>query len=424
MDLKEKARELLRTFKGDAYVFGLDTTGATGAKAAKLGKRALLVANASSWMAPAVEAVKGSLAAAGVEIVAATAGSRANSPTEDVYRIQDAVEAASPDILVVVGGGSSIDAAKAAAVLAKLSPGVHNVERWFGAGKVTDALAGDSMTPLVAVETAASSAAHLTKYSNITNLAAGQKKLIIDDAITPPLAVFDYAITASASADLTVDGAFDGVSHSLEVYYGAKGDVLEEVEPIALTGIELCITGVSAAVQNPGDLDARETLGLGTDLGGYCIMVGGTNGGHLTSFSLVDVTTHGRATAIMNPYYTVLFAPAIERQLRRLSEIFSRAGIRKADTSKLSGRDLGLAVASAMQEMLESLGVSTRLGDYPAFSTENIDRACAAAKDPALEIKMKGMPVPMTADMVDPYMRPVIEAAAVGDLEKVVTLEA
>ena len=66
---------------------------------------------------------------------------------------------------------------------------------------------------------------------------------------------------------------------------------------------------------DPDELSAREALGLGTDLGGYAIMVGGTNGPHLNSFSFVDVLAHGRACAILLPYYTVLLAPAIERQL-------------------------------------------------------------------------------------------------------------
>ncbi len=423
MDLKKTARNLLEAFKGETYVFGLGCLDAVGAKTAPLGRRALLVANPSAWMKPTVETVKSSLAAAAVEIVAVTAGSRPNSPREDTYRIQDAVEAAAPEVIVAVGGGSTLDATKAAATLARLTPGVHDIDPWFGAGKVTQALAGDSITPIVAVQTAASSASHLTKYSNITDVAVGQKKLFADPAVIPPAAVFDYAVTASASRDLTIDGALDGVSHSLEVYYGAKGDILEKVEPIALTGIELCVTGVAAAVDDPGNLDARETLGLGTDLGGYSIMVGGTNGGHLTSFSLVDVTTHGRATAVVNPYYTVLFAEAIGRQLRHLADIYSHAGFLKNDASSLSGRDLALAVATAMQAQLESLGVPKSLSEYPAFSPAHIDRACNAAKDPALEMKMKGMPVPMTADMVDPYMRSVLEAAAAGDLEKVVTLK-
>ena len=62
-------------------------------------------------------------------------------------------------------------------------------------------------------------------------------------------------------------------------------------------------------------IEARTALGLATDLGGYAIMLGGTNGAHLTSFSLVDILSHGRACAIMNPYYTVFFAPAVEEPL-------------------------------------------------------------------------------------------------------------
>lgn len=70
------------------------------------------------------------------------------------------------------------------------------------------------------------------------------------------------------------------------------------------------------AIEKPGDEEARISLGLGTDLGGYAIMVGGTNYGHLFSFSVVNKLTHGRACAIVNPYATVFFAPAIEVQLK------------------------------------------------------------------------------------------------------------
>ena len=68
-------------------------------------------------------------------------------------------------------------------------------------------------------------------------------------------------------------------------------------------------------------------MGLATDLGGYSIMLGGTNGGHLTSFSLVDILSHGRACAIMNPYYVVFFAPAIEEPLRMVGNILKEAGL-------------------------------------------------------------------------------------------------
>jgi len=413
---------MLVAWKRDAYVFGPHCTGAIGRMASPLGARALLVANPSPWLFQVIDAVITSLEEADVNVVSSVPGSRPNSPLEDVFSIQDAIESRHPDVIAAIGGGSTIDAVKSAVVLAGLSPGVHDLEPFFGVGRVTSRLSGGRLTPVVALETAASSAAHLTKYSNITNLATGQKKLVIDDSIVPPAAVFDYATTISSPRDLTIDGALDGISHCLEVYYGAKADSIDTIEPAALAGIELCLSGLRPSLEDPSDLDAREALGLGTDLGGLCIMTGSTNGAHLTSFSLVDVTTHGRATAIMNPYYTVLFANAVERQLKSLAEIYRRAGILARDLAALRGRDLGLALACAMMKLPRELGVAVSLGELPAFSPAHIDRAVAAAKDPALSSKLQAMPIPMDASMVDDCMRPLLEAAASGDLAKVPTL--
>ena len=419
MNLKEAARNLLHEFKGDRYVFGLDCLNLVGRKANSFGKRALLIANPSKWSLPTIQNVESFLLCESIIVTERAKGAQPNTPREDVYRLQHVIDEAIPEMIIAVGSGSTIDAAKAAAALAVLSPGIYDVEPLFGMGKVTELLKGEKTIPIIAVQTAASSAAHLTRYSNVTDVAAGQKKLIVDDAIIPPVAIFDYSVTASASKELTADGALDGISHSLEVYYGAKGEALEKVEPVALTGIELIVNSVTGALRNPQDLDARKALGLGTDLGGYSIMIGGTNAGHLTSFSLVDVTTHGRACAIMNPYYTVLFAPAIQRQLRALAPIYQRAGLLDARVGDLRGRDLALAVAEAMMKLLATLDMPTSLSQLPGFTGEHITRAISAAKAPELKMKLQQMPAPMDASMVDEHMLGVLEAAAEGNINKV-----
>ncbi|MHC4073729.1 MAG: dehydroquinate synthase/iron-containing alcohol dehydrogenase family protein, partial [Planctomycetota bacterium] len=187
----------------------------------------------------------------------------------------------------------------------------------------------------------ASSAAHLTKYSNITEVSTGQKKLIVDEAIVPACPVFDYKVTYGAPAELTADGALDGIAHSLEVLYGAVGKpYYDKIEEVAAACIGLVVNYLPRVVADPSDKEAREALCLATDLGGYSIMVGGTNGGHLTSFSLVDILSHGRACALMNPYYTVFFAPAIERPLRVVGEIYRQAGLTQADIQGLGAREL------------------------------------------------------------------------------------
>ncbi len=405
------AERLLRQFKGEAYVYGLGVLEQAGRLAAGLGGRAALVRSTYPGSDALVAVVGASLAAAGVTVVGEVAGARPNAPREDLARIAAGLAGLDYDLLVALGGGSTIDAAKAAGVLRTLG---GEIDRYFGSNRVTEALhvAGKRLTPMLAIQTAASSAAHLTKYSNITNMRTGQKKLIVDAAIVPARALFDYGVTVSMSPAFTADGAMDGVAHSLEVLYGACGkDFYGRVAPVAQEGIRLIVENVERAVANPGDKDARMALGLGTDLGGYAIMIGGTNGGHLTSFSLVDVTSHGRACALMNPYYTVFFAPAIEPALRVVGKIY-----RVANLDRLNGRALGEAVAEAMLALGRRIGLPTTLAELPAFTGAHIDRALAAAKNPQLKMKLENMPIPMTVDMVDEYMGAVLRAAQTGDL--------
>ena len=148
----------------------------------------------------------------------------------------------------------------------------------------------------------------------------------------------------------------------------------------------------------------------------YSIMIGGTNGGHLTSFSLVDVLSHGRACAIMNPYYTVFFAPNIEGPLRMVGKIFQEAGHTKVDLDRLTGRDLGMAVSEAMIHFERSIGFPSTLGEVEGFTDSHIERALQAAKLPQLKMKLENMPVSLTAEMVDEYMGPILQAARTGDL--------
>lgn len=424
---QDDARRLLRGFKGSDFLFGLNCFDALGGLARPLGRRAMVIAGGVGkvWGLPIHDRVRSILPDAGLEILGdIVQGAGPNSPKTDVIRVADEIKARDPDVIVTVGGGSVIDAAKASIVLAVLGDIDPDLESYYGVGILSDMLEkhGRQMIPMVAVQLAAGSGAHLTKYSNITDMSTYQKKLIIDEAVTPPRALFDYAMTTTMSKDFTADGALDGVAHALEVFYGSKGDALETVRPVSTLAIELIVDNIKLACDEPDNLKAREALGLGTDLGGYAIMIGGTNGPHLTSFSLVDVLVHGRACALLHPYYAVFFAPAIPDQLRTVGAIFKEAGYSNTDFEALSGRDLGLAVAEAMIALSTDIGFPTRFADVEGFTDEHIARALAGAKNPQLESKLKNMPVPLTAEMVDDYMGPVLEAAKTGDFSVIKNL--
>ncbi|MGB9880597.1 MAG: iron-containing alcohol dehydrogenase, partial [Anaerolineae bacterium] len=211
----EKARELIREFKGDSYVYGSGVLDEIGHITAELGRRAALVYRRSLGE-DLLRRIEGSLTAAGVELLGKIEGAAPNAPREDLYRITAELKALNPDVIVCLGGGSTLDATKAAEVLRTLG---GEIDEYFGTGKVTEKLqqTGKKLTPVVAIQTAASSGAHLTKYSNITDVHTGQKKLIVDEAIVPARALFDYDLTKTMPPELTADGALDGLAHALEV---------------------------------------------------------------------------------------------------------------------------------------------------------------------------------------------------------------
>jgi len=436
MSEREEARKLLEEWKKDAYVFGLNVLEKVGEAARSFGDDALLVGSSSKWAQKHLKKIENSLEEEGVSYDVIR-GARPNCPREDLYRIALQISNHKPDSVIAFGGGSTIDGVKAAIVLTTYKPSevsealevdwavAGTIDPYFGTGMVTKMKEATDrgLIPMIAVQTAASSAAHLTKYSNITDPLAGQKKLIVDEAITPPKAIFDYGVTVGAPRSLTLDGALDGIAHLWEVFMGATGkDYYEKSKHITTLGFKLIIKNLKSALED--DVDARVALGLGTDLGGYSIMIGGTNGPHLGSFSLVDVLSHGRACAILLPYYTVFFSPSIQDQLITVGRIFQDAELipRDTDLQHLSARDLGETVAKAMIAFNKSLGFPTTLKEAGATGT-HLDRMLNAAKDPQLKMKLLNMPVPLDPEVgdIENYMKGVLKAAFTGDFSEIVT---
>jgi alcohol dehydrogenase class IV len=416
------ANKLLKNYKGRKFSFGLGCLHDMAEFILEYGNETLLIISQKEWAGSLREEVNQILKENKINIIAEIGTSRENTPKEDVFALADLIKAVKPKSIVCVGGGSAIDCAKAANILSVLSTDNSSLEDFYGTGKVSEAIHKSGslrLYPLIAVETAAGSGAHLTKYSNVTDLSAVQKKLIVDDAIIPDRAVFDYMTTLTSSADLTKDGAMDGFSHCLEAYYGIKEDAdnFKLVEEICLTGIELIICNLPLLLKDLKNDRLREKIGLATDLGAYAITILGTNGAHLNSYSFTDVLAHGKACAILNPYYTVFFSPLIENKLRKIAVLYKE--YIEADINKLKGKELGIAIARAMTYFSAKIRFPASLGEIKGFSDKHIERALAAAKNPQLKSKLENMPVPLKSEQLDEFMKPVLEAAKTGDFNKI-----
>ena len=134
----EAANSLLRQFKGDQYLNGIDILPTLGAHVARLGKRVALVRDVFPGSNVFVKTIKDSLRTAGIEIVAELDGAAPNAPREDLARIAAGLTQVAYDVVVSFGGGSTIDATKAAEVIRMLG---GTIENYFGTGLVTQVLA-------------------------------------------------------------------------------------------------------------------------------------------------------------------------------------------------------------------------------------------------------------------------------------------
>jgi hypothetical protein len=126
---------------------------------------------------------------------------------------------------------------------------------------------------------------------------------------------------------------------------------------------------------------------------------------------------------MLNPYYTVFFSPAIQDQLQHLAELLNKYGLVEEASIRLKGKELGIAVAQGLIVLSKRVNFPTTLTQIADLTPAHIERALKGAKNPQLSSKLKNMPVPMTSDQVDEYMRPVLEAAMTGDFKLIKTID-
>ncbi len=406
------AQKMLSDYKKDHYSFGAACLDDAGRYAAGFGNRTLLIISSGSWAEPLREKIKISLEKNLVECIKVIDTPQPNTPIGEVVKMARAIGESGPDCILCVGGGSAIDCAKAANIAAAFE--TEDLEPFFGVDLVRPSLerSRKKLYPLVAVQTNSGSGSHLSKNAVVTFTDIMQKKLISDPCLVPHRAVFDYSVTTSLGKDLTIDGALDGFSHSLEIFYSLKHDEL--AQQVCLTSISMIVEYLPLLIKDLDNIEYRSIIGLATDLGGYALMLGNTSGAHLNSFSMVNLATHGRACAILNPYYTVFYAPAIAGKLKKLSSIFAPY----MQHVKANGpRELGEAVAEAMLSFYSSMGFPTTLAQLEGFSNITIKKILGAAKNPQLEMKLKSMPQPLDPEKIDHYMGPVLKAAKTGSMD-------
>lgn len=200
------------------------------------------------------------------------------------------------DVIVALGGGSPIDAAKAMAILATNSA---PLSQYQGYHKVQQA-----GVPLVVIPTTAGTGSEVTKVAVITDTARDVKMMMLDRHLLPTVALVDFELSLSMPRALTAHVGVDTLTHGIEAYVSRKATPL--TDPLALACIRLVAEHLEVAWREPGNRTAREGMMLAATLGGMAFANSSVALVHGMSRPLGAIfhVPHGLSNAVLLPAVT------------------------------------------------------------------------------------------------------------------------
>lgn len=262
--------------------------------------------------------------------------------------------------VIGIGGGSSLDCAKAVGVRAALphrplskAAGVLRVRR--------------PLPPLAAVPTTAGTGSETTIAAVITDAETRLKYAISDFPLIPDYAVLDPEMTLSLPPRLTASTGMDALTHAVEAFIGRS--TTRDTREDALAAVELIFANLERAYQNGGDLEARRAMLTASFRAGCAFTKSYVGYVHAVAHSLGGAynVAHGYANAVILPVVLRAYGPAVYPQLAQLAQAagLARPGMDRqtAALAFLDGLD-GLKARCGIGDTIPEL----RPGDIPALA--------------------------------------------------------
>jgi len=224
-----------------------------GEESRRLGlSKGLVVTDQALVRLNTLDGIKQALQQSGVKF--AVYDSVSTEPTVDFVREGlKAYQENDCDFLLAVGGGSSIDTAKAIAVMVA---NTGSIEDYQGLGKILQ-----KGSPVIAVPTTAGTGSEVTPFTIITDTKRDVKMLIGSPFLIPEIAIVDPSLTLSMPPGLTAATGIDALTHAIEAYVSVKAQPMSDI--FCLSAIELISGNLKRAWANGNAIEAREKTMLG-----------------------------------------------------------------------------------------------------------------------------------------------------------------
>ena len=295
-------------------IFGEDSLERVGELARDLGgKHALIVTDKGIAAAGHPTRAVGFIEAAGLQVTVFSEV-RENPSTLDVERCVEVARAAGIDLIIGLGGGSSMDTAKGANFI--LTNGGHMKEYW-GVGKATK-----PMLPLIAIPTTAGTGSECQSFALISDEQTHLKMACGDPKAAAKIAILDPLLTVSQPPRVTACTGIDTLVHAVETAVTKKRTPLSAI--YSREAFKLCLGGLERVLRNPQDLEARGMMQLSAAFAGTAIENSMLGAAHSAANPLTARfgVVHGQAVGLMLPAVIAFNArdPLAHERYMELSE--------------------------------------------------------------------------------------------------------
>lgn len=293
---------------------------------------------------------------------------KANPTIENVQAGVAAFKAAAADCIVAVGGGSSMDTAKAIGIIIE-NPEFADVRSLEGVAPTKN-----KCTPIIAVPTTAGTAAEVTINYVITDAEKNRKMVCVDVHDIPVVAVVDPDMMSTMPKGLTAATGMDALTHAIEGYI--TGGAWEMSDMFHIKAIEIIANSLRGAVA--GTAEGREGMALGQYIAGMGFSNVGLGIVHSMAHPLGALydTPHGVANAIILPTVMEYNAPATGEKYRDIAKAMGVCGV-----DDMTLEEARKAAIDAVKQLSADVGIPADLKEI--VKKEDIDFLAQSAFDDA-----------------------------------------
>ncbi len=265
------------------------------------------------------------------------------------------------DLVIGVGGGSALDLAKLAAVLAKHDGQVADYLNLTGT-KTLD----NKGLPKILIPTTSGTGSEVTNISVLS--LDTTKDVVTHDYLLADVAIVDPALTISLPSKVTAATGVDALTHAIEAYVSVNANAVTDA--LALQAIRLISQSIRTAVHNGQDKQARTDMSYGSYLAGLAFFNAGVAGVHALAYPLGGQfhIAHGDSNAVLLPYVMGYIRQSCEK---RMKDILDAMGI---SSSYLSQEEASYKCVDALQQLVQDVNIPSTLQGFniPASALEQL----------------------------------------------------